>query len=228
MAARLANHLIAARQRRFVGRTTELALFESVLGAPTLPCAVLYLFGPGGVGKTMVLNQFAVRCVAAHIPVCHLDARNVEPTPDAFMAALRHVLRLAPLESPIQALGERGQRQVLLVDTYEQLAPIDGWLREVVLPELPTDILVVLAGREPPSLAWRTDPGWQSLVRTLPLRNLTPAESRTYLTACNVPADQHPVVLAFTHGHPLALSLVWPCWGDCAWSQQLGCCGAAR
>ncbi|HEY7615450.1 MAG TPA: hypothetical protein VH744_01490, partial [Terriglobales bacterium] len=205
MAPRLADHLNAARQQRFVGRTAELALFESALAVPVLPFAVLYLFGPGGVGKTMLLTEFAVRCTSASIPLCHLDARDVEPTPDAFMTALRQILGLAPLDSPIQALGMRGQRQVLLVDTYEQFAPIDGWLREAVLPQLPTDILVVLAGREPPALAWRTDPGWRSLVRTLPLRNLNPAESRSYLTACKVSADQHPAVLAFTHGHPLAL-----------------------
>ena len=153
MAARLADHLIAARQQRFVGRTAELALFESALAAPELPFAVLYLFGPGGVGKTMLLTEFAVRCASAGVPLCHLDARDVEATPDAFMTALRHALGLAPLESPIEALGVRRQRQVLLLDTYEQLTPIDGWLREAVLPQLPTDILVVLAGREAPSLA---------------------------------------------------------------------------
>ncbi|MER3403759.1 MAG: AAA family ATPase, partial [Chloroflexota bacterium] len=40
------------------------------------------------------------------------------------------------------------------------------------------------------------------------LRNLTPGESRLYLARRGVPAAKHERVLAFTHGHPLALSLV--------------------
>jgi hypothetical protein len=42
----------------------------------------------------------------------------------------------------------------------------------------------------------------------VPLRNLRSAESLAYLNARGVPAAQHPAVLSFTHGHPLALSLV--------------------
>src|SRR5204862_1451351 len=37
---------------------------------------------------------------------------------------------------------------------------------------------------------------------------LRPEESRAYLDKREVPPDQHGRVLAFTHGHPLALSLV--------------------
>jgi hypothetical protein len=40
------------------------------------------------------------------------------------------------------------------------------------------------------------------------LRNLRPEESRAYLDARGVPDQWHPEALAFTHGHPLALSLV--------------------
>jgi len=41
---------------------------------------------------------------------------------------------------------------------------------------------------------WRTDPGWQALIHPLPLRNLSPEESQTYLTRA-VPATQHNTVL---------------------------------
>ena len=36
----------------------------------------------------------------------------------------------------------------------------EGWLRERFLPRLPDDVLVVLAGRTPPDVEWRVDPGW--------------------------------------------------------------------
>jgi len=75
-----------------------------------------------------------------------------------------------------------------------------------VLPQLPENTLIVIAGRHAPSSAWRTDPGWQALIHPLPLRNLSPEESQTYLTRRAVPATQYS--LDFTHGHPLALSLV--------------------
>ena len=45
-------------------------------------------------------------------------------------------------------------------------------------------------------------------MRPLPLRNLSPGESLTYLDRRAVPDDQRAAVLDFTHGHPLALSLV--------------------
>jgi hypothetical protein len=68
--------------------------------------------------------------------------------------------------------------------------------------------MVVVAGQSPPAPAWSADPGWQSLICLLPLRNFNPAESRAYLTMRQVQADQHAAILDFTHGHPLALSLV--------------------
>ena len=50
--------------------------------------------------------------------------------------------------------------------------------------------------------------GWQTLIRVLPLRNLSPDESRAYLNQRNIPEDQQQPILNFTHGFPLALSLV--------------------
>ena len=44
--------------------------------------------------------------------------------------------------------------------------------------------------------------------RAVPLRNLSPDESRLLLTERRVPDADHAAVLAFTHGHPLALVLV--------------------
>ena len=77
---------------------------------------------------------------------------------------------------------------VLLVDTYELLAPLDDWLRDTLLPQLPARSLVVIAGRNEPATAWRTDVDWAALTRIHPLGNLDPDESRTYLTRCGVPA----------------------------------------
>lgn len=208
MATRLAEHLSVARHRQFVGRTSERALFQSALVAAEWPFYVLYVYGPGGVGKTTLLNEFAQLCAQAGMRAIYLDAHNIDPSPEALINALRFAMGLTPQDAPLQVLASQPARLVLLIDTYESFTPLDGWLREVLLPQLPDNLLVVLAGRHPPAPAWRTDLGWQAFMRTLPLRNLSPEESCTYLTQRGVPATQHQAVLDFTHGHPLALSLV--------------------
>jgi len=208
MPARVADRLSVARHNQFVGRDVELALFQSALTQPELPYFVLYVFGPGGVGKTALLGEMASICEQNDIPVGFVDARQVEPRPGAFLGALGSAMNLAPPSSLVQALGSSAQRNVILVDSYDMLAPLDNWLRSTFLPQLPENVLVVLAGSSPPALAWRTDPGWQSLIRIVPLRNLAPHESRAYLAKRGIPPQQYQVVLEFTHGHPLALSLV--------------------
>jgi hypothetical protein len=166
------------------------------------------VYGPGGVGKTTLLKAFGQLAEQLGAGVILVDARETEATPEGFLAAVQRALELPPDADPLEALAAQAQRQVLLVDTYESFAALDGWLRESFMPQLPAQMLAVLAGREPPALGWRTDLAWQTLLHVIPLRNLSPEESRAYLDSRRVPAEQQQPVLAFTHGHPLALSLV--------------------
>lgn len=208
MSSRLADRLAAARRRRFIGRTAELTLLESALTAEELPFVVLYVHGPGGLGKTSLLSQFARLAEQLQVSAYTLDARNVEPTPEAFAAGLCLALGIDPTGSPADALAARPGRHVIQVDTYELLSPLDGWMRDVFLPQLSEDVLVVLASRNPPAQAWRSDPGWQPFLHSLPLRNLSPDEGRDYLIQRHVPEEELQTVLDFTHSYPLALSLV--------------------
>jgi hypothetical protein len=105
-------------------------------------------------------------------------------------------------------LGASPQRTVILIDTYENLTPLDAWLRINFLPQFPDTVLTVLAGRNAPDAAWQGDVGWQDLVRVVSLRNLSHEESRAFLSKRGLPNDQQQSALEFTHGHPLALSLV--------------------
>jgi hypothetical protein len=97
---------------------------------------------------------------------------------------------------------------VVTLDSCDALAPIEPWLRRKFLPMLPAQGVVVMAGRLPPSADWAADPALGPIFHPLPLRNLSPDESRALLRDRRVPDDQHDVVLEFTHGHPLALVLV--------------------
>ena len=208
MGVSIGDRLRSAGHERFVGRASELGLFRTAVRSPALDFHVLYIFGPGGVGKTKLLSEFAALCREDTVSPATIDARHVEATPDAFLAALRDALHLAPGADPLAVLAAEPRRQVLLIDTYEQLEPLDAWIRDAFLPHLPENALVVLAGRQPPAPAWNAESGWHAMMRPLSLRNLSPEESQTYLHKRAVPPDQHAPVLDFTHGHPLALSLV--------------------
>ncbi len=208
MISSLADRLSAARHRQFVGRSAELALFQSALIAPELPFQLIYIFGPGGIGKTTLLREYMLAAEPAHVPAYYLDARNIDPAPESFLNALRATLGLAADVSPFQFLTAHTPTQVLMIDTYENLTALDTWVRDVFMPQLPENVLVAVACRNPPADAWKSDPGWQTLIRTVPLRNFSPEESRTYLSKRGVPEDQHQKILDFTHGHALALSIV--------------------
>lgn len=208
MIARLADRLAAARQRFFVGRTVELDLFQAAVTATEPPFSVLYLYGPGGVGKTSLVREWMAVTIQSGADPLYLDGRHIDPTPESFLTALALALRLTPPSDPLATLEEQTRRTVLFVDTYELLTPLETWLREVFLLQLPAHVLVVLAGRNPPEPQWRADAGWQSLVRILPLRNLAPAESYAYLNARTVAPANHARIIQFTHGHPLAISLM--------------------
>ncbi len=206
--SRLADRLLEAVHRRFVGREAPCALFESALTANTLPFFLIHVDGPGGLGKTTLLHEFRYRALQRTIPATYLDARTIEATPHAFIAALREALAVPPEASVPDLLATTTQRRVLLIDTFEHLASLERWLFTTFLPQLSDEVLVVVAERNPLSAVWRTDPGWQPLLRTISLRNLSPDASLAYFRQSGIPDDQHRALFQLTHGNPLALALI--------------------
>jgi len=196
--------LARARRRRFVGRAAELELLDAALAAEEPPFGVLHVHGPGGVGKSALLRAFADRAAAAGATPALVDGRDLEPSPDGFLTAFARALGQDGASPDLRA----AVRPVLLVDAYERLAPLDRWLRERLLPELPAGSFAVLAGRAPPSADWRADPSWGELLRSVSLRNLPPEDGAALLAAAAVPTALHARALALTYGHPLGLSLV--------------------
>jgi hypothetical protein len=205
MTARLANRLTQARRQRFVGRSAELELFRAALSRDIPDFAVLHLHGPGGMGKTTLLREFAHIATEAGRPSVSLDGRHLDASPPGFLTALQLALTLPPETAPQDVLTNTPDL-ILLLDTYELLSPLDGWLREQFLPDLPERTIVIIAGRQPPPTAWRVG-GWAELTRIISLRNLRPDESAAYLRGQGVPEEEAAHVLSMTYGHPLALSL---------------------
>jgi hypothetical protein len=199
---RLADRLSAARRAQFVGRQAELELVRAALLAGEPPFVVLHVYGPSGVGKTTLLHEYGRIAAEQDRLVIHLDGRYLEANPPAFTSAVRQAIAVQTGD-----FSHWPAQTVLLIDTYETLAPLDDWLRATFLPQLPADILIVIAGRQSP-IAWQSDPSWLELARIISLDNLPPEESRAYLATRGVPQAQQAAILDFTRGHPLALALM--------------------
>jgi hypothetical protein len=222
---RLADRLAAARHAAFVGRAAELEAFASALAAAEPPFNVLFVHGPGGVGKTTLLHEYGRLAAAAGAQPLLIDGRGIDASPAGVLLALGEALqaagtgasegqsdsagtgRVAAAFTPLDLLATQ-PRAVLFFDTCEVLAPLDAWFREVFVPQLGARTIIVFAGRHTPSPAWQELPGWGTLLRSIALRNLSPADSRAYLRGRGVADVQHASALEFTHGHPLALSIV--------------------
>ncbi len=195
MSPSLAERLEQARDSRFVGRRSETDRFGDLLSSPEP--AVIVVHGPAGIGKSTLMRRFGQLAQSAGTTPKIIDARDLPPTLDAVRERLRPVF-------DHQITG----RVLIMIDHYELLAEIDAALREHLAPQLPEDVILVLVGQRPPSIGWRTDPGWTSLVHPMALQNLDAGDCADYLDRTGVQQDLHQAAYAFTHGHPLALALV--------------------
>jgi hypothetical protein len=205
MATRLGDLVDDARRRTFVGRERELASFDDALLGRS-PRRVLLVHGPGGIGKTTLLLEFRTRARAVGRTVLLLDGREIDPSPEGFESAVAAALGQPAGTGPGPSALPAGA--VLLVDGYEQLGPIDGWLRHGFLPALPAECVVVLAGREAPAAPWRSDPGWRWVVGVHRLDHFDEAESGELLARAGVAPSARPQLVRLGRGHPLAMALL--------------------
>ena len=189
----LAGRLGVARDDGFVGRGRELELLSDALTG-TSDIRVMFVHGPGGIGKTTLLDAMARRTRTGGRQVTYLDGRDVECSPAAVLAAVRE----RTVDDP---------SAVLLVDGYELLTPLDRWFRTEFLPARPADAVTVVAGREAPAAAWWLDPGWRRLVSVHGLEELDAADSRDLLLGLGV-TDQVDRLAELGRGYPLALAML--------------------
>jgi len=119
-----------------VGRDDEMALLRQLFGGGGP--LVVFVHGIAGIGKSALLEAFAVEARAQGTTVLRLDCRSIEPTERGFLAALedRTGGQLSTAEDAAARLGSLGDRVVLMVDTYELFRILDPWLRQAFVPAL--------------------------------------------------------------------------------------------
>jgi hypothetical protein len=206
--ATIGARLAERDRRRFVGRGVELAFLERCLNGEA-DASVVLIHGPGGIGKSTLLRELARRAGASGRRAHFVEGRELAPAPRALDAALA-----AAREEP---------EPLVLIDTYEQMTALDGYLRGTVVPSLPERALVVIAGREPPDRGW-LEGGWESLAVQLELTGLSAQEAQELLQLHGV-ADELRAreLIGWAQGSPLALALA----GDDALGAGVGGAGAA-
>ena len=199
----------AAAERDFVGRRDELALIREAAAAGAPRLLVVFVTGPGGIGKSRLVRAALDR--APGVEARSLDCGAIEPTPAGFLGALGQSLGGPPTEAGIALAAEdiasRGRHPVLALDNYERFTLLDTWLRQVFLPGMPESLLTVIAGRDTPGPAWLAAPGWAGLVQELRLGPLSQSESIELLRHRGVTELDAARINAFARGHPLALEL---------------------
>src|SRR6185503_7510541 len=113
------------------------------------------------------------------------DATGVPPEPNAIVAALANALALSEPAGTIDELVANlsRYRSVLVVDSFEHLEPMNGWVRDTLLPALPSQVTIVLAGRQAPDTRWTAHPLWCDAMRCIGLDSLSQLESSRLLDA---------------------------------------------
>ncbi len=196
----IATIVDGARVRAFVGRRSELACFAGALDGAAQ--RVLLVYGAGGLGKTTLLHQFRIMARAVGRPVAGIDGEDIDGSPEGLRAAVE-----AARHAAVGDAADAGS-WVLLIDGYERLTAVDAWVREVLVASLPSDAVVVLAGRSAPQPSWRTDPGWRAVVASLPLDPLDAANSRMLLARAGVADGRRDRLAELGRGHPLTLAML--------------------
>ena len=205
MSATLAGRLRGSAAAQLVGRGRERERLSALLVRGSGP-AVVFVSGPGGIGKTTLVTATVDDLDQR---VVTLDGRHIEPTAPGFLTALAAELGSPPLTSATRAAAALADADVsvLVVDSYERLNLLDGWLRNDLLPALPRGTTTVLVGRRRRNVAWRSSPGWRPLIAELVIGELTESDAAALVDRSGLPAADAGRARQFGRGHPLALEL---------------------
>lgn len=190
-----------------LGRTSEQARLLGLLEEDGP--AVLFLHGLAGIGKSSLVGLVSAEARRGGALVIRLDGNLLEPTPAGFMGALATAVggdSDAPRDAIVR-MGGLGAQVVLVVDTYELLRLIDPWVRLELLPVLPANVKLFIAGREPPPPAWLQAVSRSIGFNAIELMPLDEESALAVLAQDGVPAEAARRLNRVARGHPLSLRI---------------------
>ena len=198
----VSDRLAAEAATALVGREKERDRLIAML-APDGP-AVVFVHGTGGIGKTALVTG---TLASSRLNRIDLDGRQLEPTAPGALSAIGRAVG-APATTTVAAAGEQiaaAGVDVVVIDSFERLNLLDGWLRNELIGALPDNVTTLLVGRRGPNAGWRTAPGWRGLLGELEVGPLTAGDVDRLLAARGVRGDDAGRIRRFAQGHPLAI-----------------------
>ena len=174
-----------------VGRERELMRCGRVLAAGDA-VRILFVHGPGGIGKTTLTRELARLARREERPVFSVDAREVPPSPQALSEALE--------------LATGADRPLVLIDSFELIESSAAYVRDALIPELPSGSALCIAGRNPPARGW-FEGSFAESIEEIRLRPLSEDAARALLLEQGVDPGTADRIAKWSQGNPLALRL---------------------
>jgi DNA-binding CsgD family transcriptional regulator len=204
----------------FVGREPEIQMFREFIQDKDRAKRIFAVHGIGGIGKSCLLDRYREFVEKKGARFIAIDSRGFLHTPDHLCKQILFSLKERTADTAdasnlvdvcCQKLNEHSERRlyVLAFDTYEELTDMDYWLREQFIPCLSSQILIVIAGRLPLPLNWRSSPSWRKFILEIQLSELNEDHVCRYLQYNGIhDLNLQRKIQHFAKGHPLTLSLL--------------------
>ncbi|WP_416147465.1 LuxR C-terminal-related transcriptional regulator [Salipaludibacillus sp. HK11] len=200
-----------------IGRESELTGFRNFLAIDQL--RVMNIYGQAGIGKTYLLNVLEQLSLNDGDIFIRMDSSDFNHTPHDFIAHVN--LSLGSYTQPMTETNPtifdlkiklaqllQSSRVIIAIDTYENMADLDRWIRQFFLIHTDPSIKIIITGRHRLSGEWVESPIWRAQVQHNPLNFFTKKEITLFLNQRNIEDESMIKTLHdFTEGHPLALAL---------------------